>query len=186
MTNNLIQCRSSLIFAVVLFSALFFSNLITSPVFSQTKFEQLVKNGLSALSNVQELPDDGQGHLSPGQSHEYSSEYPTSGTHATSPVAAGFYRKPQQPTQLVHALEHGNIVIYFGKVGPKQGTFILKETKNFNGFWDGVIFIHTPKLGNKTVATAWRKRLDLDNFDLPSIAAFIDAFRGRGPENRVR
>jgi len=73
----------------------------------------------------------------------------------------------------------------FGKTGPNQGNFILKESKNFNGFWDGVIFIHTPKPGKKTMAVAWRKRLDLDAFDVPSIAAFIDAFRGCGPENRA-
>jgi len=156
------------------------------PVVANNDLQQLIKDGQAALAKVEDMPDDGQNHLNPGQTHEYSSDFPTSGTHATKPVAAGFYNKPQDPTQLVHALEHGNVVVYFGKVGPKQGNFILKQSKKLNGFWDGVIFVHAPKLEGKTVVTAWRKKLTLDSFDLPAVAAFIDAFRGRGPENRVR
>ena len=34
--------------------------------------------------------------------------------------------------------------------------------------------------------TAWRKRLRLKTFDASAAAAFIDAYRGRGPENPVR
>ena len=36
------------------------------------------------------------------------------------------------------------------------------------------------------VMTAWTKLLRLEAFDEASAAAFIDLFRGRGPENRVR
>jgi hypothetical protein len=41
-------------------------------------------------------------------------------------------------------------------------------------------------LGKAVVLTAWRKILKLDEFDPAAAAAFIDKFRGRGPENRVR
>jgi hypothetical protein len=36
------------------------------------------------------------------------------------------------------------------------------------------------------VLTAWRKILKLDTFEPASAAAFVDAYRGRGPENKVR
>ena len=41
-------------------------------------------------------------------------------------------------------------------------------------------------LGQSVVLTAWAKRLDLDRFDPAPAAAFIDGYRGRGPENPVR
>jgi len=41
-------------------------------------------------------------------------------------------------------------------------------------------------LNNQIVLTAWRKRLKLDAFDTKIAAAFIDAYRGRGPERQVR
>jgi hypothetical protein len=36
------------------------------------------------------------------------------------------------------------------------------------------------------VLTAWRKILKLDSFEPAAAAAFIDTYRGRGPEKRVR
>ncbi len=41
-------------------------------------------------------------------------------------------------------------------------------------------------LGSDLVLTAWTKRLRLASFDAPLAAAFVDAYRGRGPEHPVR
>ena len=43
-----------------------------------------------------------------------------------------------------------------------------------------------PGLGEAVVLTAWNKILRLDAFDADAAAAFIDRFRGRGPEHPVR
>ena len=43
-----------------------------------------------------------------------------------------------------------------------------------------------PGIGQTVVLTAWIKRLMLPNFERPAAAAFIDLYRGRGPEKRVR
>jgi hypothetical protein len=49
-----------------------------------------------------------------------------------------------------------------------------------------VIATRSSGLGKAVVLTAWRRILRLDEFDPPAAAAFIDQFRGRGPENPVR
>ncbi|MDP6276923.1 MAG: hypothetical protein QGI11_00225 [Nitrospinota bacterium] len=41
-------------------------------------------------------------------------------------------------------------------------------------------------IGVSVVLTAWTKRLNLERFDRAAAAAFIDLFRGRGPEHPVR
>jgi hypothetical protein len=41
-------------------------------------------------------------------------------------------------------------------------------------------------LGEQVVLTAWTKRLMQKKFDIASAAAFIEKFRGRGPENPIR
>lgn len=56
----------------------------------------------------------------------------------------------------------------------------------YGGQWDGLVVTPKPGLGEAIVLTAWTKLLRLAPFDAEAAAAFIDAFRGRGPENPVR
>ena len=51
---------------------------------------------------------------------------------------------------------------------------------------DGVVVTKDNALGSRVVLTAWRRRLELNPFDAAAAAAFMDAYRGRGPENAVR
>jgi len=41
-------------------------------------------------------------------------------------------------------------------------------------------------LGQRLILTAWGEILRLDHFDPAVAAAFVDKYRGRGPENPVR
>jgi hypothetical protein len=83
-------------------------------------------------------------------------------------------------------LEHGNIVIYYD--APE--TEVLATLKDwaglYGGQWDGLVVTPHSGLGKTIVMTAWRKILRLDTFDPAAAAAFIDAYRGRGPEHPVR
>ncbi len=56
----------------------------------------------------------------------------------------------------------------------------------FSGNWSGVVAVPSSGLGKAVVLTAWRKILKLDAFEPAAAAAFVDAYRGRGPENKVR
>ena len=63
---------------------------------------------------------------------------------------------------------------------------IRRWTGLYGGEWDGVVAAPRPGLGSEIIVTAWRRVLRLDPFDAPGAAAFIDRYRGRGPENAVR
>lgn len=153
---------------------------------SSRAFSALSKQGRDALSRVETQPSQGGGHLSLGQSITYDSQFPTSGKHAPSPIAPGFYASELPSVGLVHSLEHGNIVIYYEDPGADAIRRLKDWTSLFGGKWDGVLATPSPGLGEAVVLTAWNRLLRLEKFDAAAAAAFIDAYRGRGPESPVR
>lgn len=153
---------------------------------AEEDFLVLAAEGKAALSAVRHERSLGRGHLGLGRTRTYPSQFPTSGSHHSVPAESGVSDDQQPAIHLVHALEHGQIVIYYGKPGDAVLETLRRWTGLYSGRWDGVVATPMPGLGRKIVLTAWRKRLDQAEFDRPAAAAFIDAFRGRGPENRVR
>lgn len=151
-----------------------------------TAFDELAAAGASALDRVRTEPSIGNDHLSIGQRITYPSQFPTSGNHDTRPIRAGFYNEPQWPERLVHSQEHGNIVIYYDQLDPADRELIKDWTGLYTGQWDGVVASPMPGIGRRVVLVAWTKLLRLRKFDAESAAAFIDAYRGRGPEQQVR
>ncbi len=149
-------------------------------------FEALIAEGKPALAGVETTPDHGGGHLGLGQGHSYDTAFPTSGIHDRVPTEPGFYTERQRPTQLVHAVEHGHVVIYYEDPGAEALAMLKDWAALFGGHWDGVVVTPSSGLGKTVVLTAWRKILDLDSFDPAAAAAFVDTYRGRGPEKRVR
>jgi len=150
------------------------------------EFDGLLAEAQGSLEGVQSYPNLGRRHLAPGEIHSYADIFPTSGPHEPVPTSPGLYDDVQRPTQLVHALEHGNIVIYYEKPDPAVMAQLEGWASLFTGTWDGVVVTPKSGLGDKVVMTAWRKKLEFPSFDAPEAAAFIDAYRGRGPENPVR
>ena len=150
------------------------------------EFEELAAAGASALERVRVEPDAGNNHLPIGQRITYPSRFPTSGPHDQRPIRAGFYTEPQWPERLVHSQEHGHIVIYYDELEPADRQQIEQWTNLYTGLWDGVIATPMPGIGRLVVLVTWRRILRLRRFDAAAAAAFIDAYRGRGPEQRVR
>lgn len=152
----------------------------------ESDFQKLAESGRAALSAVENPPSEGGGHLSPGQTVTYRNDPPTSGIHAKTWTEPGVYDTPQLATQLVHALEHGNIVIYYDR--PDEA--VLDTLKTWAGLyrsqWSGVIMVPKPGIGTAIVLSAWKRVLRLKTFDAAAAAAFIDKYRGRGPEHPVR
>jgi hypothetical protein len=149
-------------------------------------FSSLAAEGQAALQRVDAEISRGQRHLSPGESFAYADRFPLSGPHHRTPTRPGFYETPQRPIQLVHAIEHGHIVVYYDQPDETTVSEMKRWVGLYSGRWAGVVVTPMPDLGRSIVLTAWTKRLTLDRFDAASAAAFIDAYRGRGPENRVR
>lgn len=142
--------------------------------------------GEPSLLQVEEVTDRGRSILMPNAAYEYSDPFPTSGPYDPDWIEPGFYDSPRAPTLLVHALARGTIAIYYDKP-PASVLDTLKDWVGlFHGDRDGIIVVPHSSLGSAIVLTAWDKRLRLATFDPAAAAAFIDAFRGHGPEEPVR
>jgi hypothetical protein len=153
---------------------------------TKARFLALAQAGRPALEQVETQPNLGRSHLQAGETHNYAAAFPTSGPHSLTPTKPGVYDKPQPPTMLVHALEHGDIVIYYDKPPADVMTQLEDWAGLYTGQWAGVILAPGGGLGEGIVLIAWRKVLTQDRFDAAAAAAFIDEFRGRGPEHPVR
>jgi hypothetical protein len=155
---------------------------------AEARFMDLAAAGQAALSGVVEEANQGNRHLEAGETHVYAEDFPTSGPHAKTPADTGFYGPGEAPPkiQLVHALEHGHVIAYYDTPGAEALDHLKDWAAHYGGHWDGMLAVPAPRLGSTVVMAAWRKRLDLDPFDPAAAAAFIDAYRGRGPENPVR
>lgn len=153
---------------------------------SEQEVVGLALEGLAVLEQVRTVPDQGNGHLPAGATRNYVEPFPTSGDHAASPARPGFYDREMPKINLVHALEHGNIVIYYDTPGEAAMDRFKEWTSLYRASWEGVLATKSPGLGEVVVITAWTKMLRLETFDDASAAAFMDLYRGRGPENPVR
>ena len=151
-----------------------------------SSFDSLVTNGKPQLSKVIERPDTGRSHGTMGEPLGFSDDPPTSGIHWPSWTSPGFYSASEPKEKLVHSLEHGNVVIYYDQPGAEALRSLRAWAGQFRGQWDGIVVVSKAGLGQGIELTAWNKVLRLDRWDAPAAAAFVDAYRGRGPENSVR
>jgi hypothetical protein len=152
----------------------------------EAAFLHLANAHKGTLDRVRTTPDFGRGHLRRGQSYQYRHPFPTSGPHSPVWTDPGVYEHPQRSVELVHALEHGNIVIYYDRPAPVDLEKLKSWAGIYTGPWSGVIVTKKAGLNRELVLTAWRKILRLKAFDAGVAAAFVDAYRGRGPEHPVR
>lgn len=159
--------------------------LLPGVLFAQD-FDALAKKGRPQLSRVEKAPDYGNTHVAEGTPLAQSEPFPLSGPHWPVPTPPGFYKQPQPKEQLIHALEHGQVAVYYDEPGFKALSALVRWTKELSAPWSGLIAVPHKGLGDDLVLTAWRYRLRLPAFDEAAVAAFIDAYRGRGPENPVR
>lgn len=148
-------------------------------------FQALAEQGRDGLEQrVEVVPARGGGHVS--SRPRYGERFPTSGPHWRGWAEPGVYEEPQPAPLLVHALEHGNIVVYYDD--PKQESREALEdwAGLYGGRWDGLVVTPKTGLGDDVILTAWQRRLRLSSFEASVAAAFIDEYRGRGPERPVR
>lgn len=140
---------------------------------------------------------------------KWNSWPPTSGPHYQSPAPWNFYDQALNPRISLHNLEHGGIVIFYGKNVPAS------QVSELRNFWqespNAMLIAPTPSLdknidvpkpvsnyNNKIVATAWTAPpysggsretttgngylLTCPRFDEKTFKAFRDIHRGEGPE----
>lgn len=144
----------------------------------------------AVISQVTTEPSTGRDHVSPGTDLDYEGAPPTSGTHYTSTVDAGFYEDEQPLGALLHTLEHGAIIVYYdpGRLSSEAESDLRSYTESLTGPWQSFVAVPNPNPNPEAayVLTAWEKRLTMDQYDGDAVRAFTAEYLGRGPENAVR
>jgi len=141
----------------------------------------------ASMEGLERVPCTTANHVPEGQTVTYSSDPPLSGEHYPTWINPGFYTQLPPKEKLVHSLEHGHVVIYYdqARLSASEMAALEKLARRYKGMWDGVSAV--PKAGEHAIIlTAWEHMLRLERYDQSRIDAFVDAFRGRGPENPVR
>ena len=142
------------------------------------------------LMSVQQFPSDGDRHVGDSREISYAQSPPLSGPHYNTATEGGFYQEPQPAGHLVHALEHGAVVIYYDENAMSEST--RTSLKGFasthTGTWRSVIVVPNTNesADSEFVLTAWRHRMYMDSYDAQTVFEFLSEFLGRGPENPVR
>lgn len=138
-------------------------------------------------SEVEEFPDEGRDHVDNGTTVEYDTDPPTSGPHYPNWAEPLIHRENVPYEMLVHNLEHGHIVIYYSRdLSDEAASKITDLNNEYNGDWDAVLAAPREDQDEELVLTAWTYMLELEEYDEELVDAFVDAYRGRGPENPVR
>ncbi|MFQ5587221.1 MAG: DUF3105 domain-containing protein [Nitrospiria bacterium] len=138
---------------------------------------------------VEFYENEGHGHIREGTRSFYKTDPPTSGPHDPRWLPPSVYEASEtRPELLVHNLEHGNIVLYFDRsaLSAEEVKWLKDLTHKYLGQWDGMLMVTRDDKEHPVIVTAWRAILRLKGLDKKKVLEFVDAFRGRGPENPVR
>jgi hypothetical protein len=137
--------------------------------------------GGGACGQVETFPVVGREHVDkPPPASTYNSFPPTSGPHYPDPADWGTYDKPFEQFVLIHNLEHGGIVVQYGKDVPSATVDAIKEWVGEDP--DGLVLAPLPQLGSTVALTAWTHLMKCSSFDAKAFGEFRDAYRYRGPE----
>ncbi len=125
---------------------------------------------------------------------KWNSTPPTSGPHYVQPAIWGSYDEPIAEIQAVHNLEHGGIVIQYGKDVPKA------EVEQIRSWYEqspnAVLVAPLDSLGKQIALSAWTAPANVgtitdngngylakcDAFSEKAFDAFVENHRGKGPE----
>ena len=125
-------------------------------------------------------PIRGDGHVA---SPVFRVDPPAGGTHTERVARAGVYRGDRVPEDgpLVHALEHGYVVLWHRPGVPTEELERVAEQHE-----EDVIVVERPSLPVPVAATAWERRLLCDEVEAAVLDRFVRAYVGEGPEDVER
>ena len=136
-------------------------------------------------SDVTQPKDLGNDHLGVGETFDaYSSNPPTSGPHSQNPTPAGTVYEQEQPVEeLVHALEHGAVIIWTNDLS-------LKEQQEIEGVFNALvedgytslIIVPYADMEAPVALTAWGQLQFCNQIDAQAIRDFVIDFYASGKE----
>ena len=140
--------------------------------------------------------ESGNHVTTPPKRSAYNTWPPTSGPHDPTPAPYDVYTDPVEEYRLVHNLEHGAIVIQYGRRIPANQ--VEQMVGWYRGDPNGIVIAPFPELGNRIALAAWTADVDASGqikqgsgrghlakcprFDEGAFDAFVDAYRFKGPE----
>lgn len=134
------------------------------------------------------FPDQGHGHLAPGQPHpRYNSNPPTSGAHVPRPVTRDGARLSND--QLLQALETGDVVfVYSGPTPPRGLAGVARSiaapfSPALAAAGQSVILASRPGTVG-IVGLAWTRMVRVNVAAAPLLKEFAQAWLGRGAPGR--
>jgi hypothetical protein len=112
---------------------------------------------------------------------DYESSPPVSGPHASQPAPCGVHSQPIPNENQVHSLEHGAVGIqYQPDLDADDIAAIERIARRFES---GVFSAPYPDMDSPLAVSSWGELMVLDAPDVPAINAYVDEFRGQGPED---
>lgn len=142
-----------------------------------------VSNAEANCTDVEQPELMGRQHIDVGAAHEpYSSDPPTSGPHYEVPAALGFYPDALPPEQLIHNMEHGNIVLWYAADLPPESVDeveALVEAEPDATVASPYSNIEAPY---EIVVTAWGATMSCEKISQAAIDEFRAQFQGKSPE----
>jgi hypothetical protein len=138
---------------------------------------------VSLEGRVEEFTIEGTAHIAPGQTTNYNTNPPTSGSHYAQPANWAFYDRELKDEQLVHNLEHGGIWISYKDLD-EQGLERLKTIAKNNP--DSVIVTERQKNDNPIVVASWGKMMRLIEVDEAVTQKSLDRYINQSPEPLAR
>ncbi|MCL4294362.1 MAG: DUF3105 domain-containing protein [Anaerolineae bacterium] len=131
------------------------------------------------------VPSLGREHITADQAHlPYNSDPPTSGPHAEA-VKSGFYESPIPDENIVHNLEHGHVVISYDCDRLVDCDTVKANLRRLINQYNREQVVAVPRKNQVApiTLTAWQRLDLLDEYDEHRLTRFIEAWRGRAPEN---
>lgn len=120
----------------------------------------------------------GRNHVA---SPEFSVDPPAGGDHTLQAASAGeFTSTLPSDGQIVHALEHGYVAVWYRPDIPGNSLEALRALRN--EFDRDVLLAPRQTLPVPVAATAWHHRLLCDRAEVESLRRFVGAYRNKGPE----
>jgi hypothetical protein len=144
--------------------------------------QQVAEAMRAAGCTYQTSKAEGREHVRDGTKVKYKTFPPTSGNHYAVPVVWNAYDAPIEQERVVHNLEHGGIVIQYGKDVPQATIDELRQ--EYQSDPNGLVLAPLPSLGNVIAFTAWTHLAKCPAFNKGAFETFRDAFRAKGPEAR--
>ena len=127
---------------------------------------------------------DGQVHLPVGETGEYTVIPPYGEEHSPIPLACGIYSATPTFEMVVHAMEHGAVVLWYAPTELSDDQLASLTDISAEHLNDSEYVIQAPygALGAPIMLVAWGARLALAGVEARAIEQFFDEFHDDAPE----